>query len=245
MSGGERRARGHSQKSESQAHSRLQEDFTPNGGVSSPEMVETGTTFASGTDAGHAVFGGEAGCDGEDGRPHVDVLVAVEMSGPDAGGENALDLGVEFAFDGVEGDAVGDHAGIEGFRIAEKFAGGIDQIAEKRGVRERAALGEIQMDADGERGMGARGGNGFVKGGGIGEQGGAGDDAGRVGFDDGAVDARGYAEIVGVDDELLHGSEAATGADCLFSWETRGDATPLLRCSLTDTPGKVRLERHT
>jgi len=65
------------------------------------------------------------------------------------------------------------------------------------------------MNANGERGIRTRGGHRFVEGRGIGEQAGAGNDAGAVGFDDGAIDAGGHAEIVGVDDELLHGSRAA------------------------------------
>ena len=156
----------------------------------------------------------------------MDVLMTVEMSRADTGGEHALDLRVAFAFDCVERDAASNHAEVERFRVAEKFAGGSDERAEASGIGKRAAFGEVQMNADGERGVGVRGGDGLVERSGVGQQAGAGDDAGAMGFDDGAIDAGSHAEIVGVDDELFH--ESRFPQRCLvrrmdyFVWNRRG-----------------------
>ena len=157
----------------------------------------------------------------------MDVLVAVEMSGTDAGGEDALNLGVVFALDGIERNAAGDQAEEERFGVAEEFAGGVEERSEESGIGDGPAFGEIEMDTDGERGSGAGGGDGFVEGGGVGEEAGGGDDAGAIGLEDGAVDAGGHAEIVCVDDELLHEARAAGGAAAngLLCVEYGGDAT--------------------
>ena len=157
----------------------------------------------------------------------MDMLVSVEMSGTEACGEDALNLGVVFALDGVERDAAGDQAEEESLGAAEEFAGGVEERAEKGGTGNGAAFGEIEVDADGERGSGAGSGDSIVEGEGIGEEAGGGDDAGAVGVEDGAVDAGCHAEIVGVDDELFHEALAAADAavNGLLCVEWGGDAT--------------------
>ena len=60
------------------------------------------------------------------------------------------------------------------------------------------------MTANRKLRQGAGKGKGFVQLSASGHHAGGGDDAALVRFGDGAVDARGEAEVVGVDDEALH-----------------------------------------
>ena len=69
------------------------------------------------------------------------------------------------------------------------------------GWRDGGAVGEDDVAADAEGGVGVGDGDGVVEGGAVGHEGGGGEGAGGVELGDGAVDAAGEAEVVRVEDE--------------------------------------------
>ena len=80
------------------------------------------------------------------------------------------------------------------------------------------------MAADFETWVGVSESNGVVEEGSRGHEGGGGERAGAVEFDDGAIDPGGEAEIVGVDDEIAHwmsvvANEATSPTGDITEWE--------------------------
>src|SRR5271163_1065851 len=49
----------------------------------------------------------------------------------------------------------------------------------------------------------------------VGHQRGGGHDSASMGLDDGAIDARGEAKVIGIDDQTAHGVSLAGGETCL------------------------------
>lgn len=138
----------------------------------------------------------------EDGREDVGVLVGVHVGDGDAGLLEALDLGGGFGFDFLFADAA-QH------EVANKFAeGGAEFVvlAEQGGdlLLGRGGLTVDQNDvaayAQGRRL--ACGPHGIVEGGSGCHEGGGGERALYRELKNGAVDALGEAEVVGVDDEF-------------------------------------------
>ena len=72
------------------------------------------------------------------------------------------------------------------------------------------------MAATAEGGVGAGDGDGVVEGWAGGHEGGGGEDSGGVEFADGAVDGRGEAEVVGVEDEA--GGHRWVDCSCWRGW---------------------------
>jgi len=85
----------------------------------------------------------------------------------------------------------------EGRKFCRRFRSGWDGV----GRRDGRAVGEHDVAANAKRGVGAGDGNGVVEGGAGGHQRGGRQHSSRVQFADGAVDAAGEAEVVGVEDE--------------------------------------------
>lgn len=132
----------------------------------------------------------------------VRVLVGVEVGDGDAGALELADLGEGFAFDVCGGDFVEEEGfdEVDEFR-AEVFAVVAEEGGDGFGRRGGDAVGEGDVAADGERGVGVGDGDGVVEGVAGGHEGGGGEDAGLVELADGAIDAWSEAEVVGVDDE--------------------------------------------
>jgi hypothetical protein len=90
-------------------------------------------------------------------------------------------------------------------RKSKRWAKGLSVGAEQAGDGfargDGSSVGEDDVAADAERWVRARDGDGVVKGGASGHQRGGGEDSGGVEFADSAIDARGEAEVVGVEDE--------------------------------------------
>ena len=108
------------------------------------------------------------------------VASAVISSGADAEGEEVAD-------EGGEGRPEGLAVGAEGGDFAGRECGG--------------SVDEQDVAADFEVGVGAGDGDGVVEEGSGGHEGGGGERVGAMEFGDGAIDAGGEAEVVGVDDE--------------------------------------------
>ena len=132
----------------------------------------------------------------------VGVLVGVDVGEGDALLLDALDLGEGFARDVGCGDFADEDGEEEvGEGRAEGFAVGAEEGGDGFGRRERDAVGEDDVAADAERGLRVGDADGVVKGRAVGHEGGGGESAGGVQFGDGAIDAGGEAEVVGVEDE--------------------------------------------
>ena len=157
---------------------------------------------------------GEAKSDFEKSGEHVDVFVAVEVSGLDSGFADFFDLRGPFVFDFVEIDGAGGDFEEKRFGAAEEFAVVVEDGSDGFGRGGGRAVAEVEVDADAEVGGGLGGGECGVESGAVGEERRAGDDAVAVGVEDAAVDAFGPGEVVGVDDEVFHGrvSICATAA---------------------------------
>jgi hypothetical protein len=132
----------------------------------------------------------------------VGVFVGVEVGDGDAGALELLDLG-----EGLDGDLFFvDLAAKEGQDEAGQFrakgaAVGAEEGGDGIGGGDGDAVGEDDVAADAEGGMGEGEGDGVVEGEAVGHEGGGGEDAAQVEFKDGAIDAEGEAEVVGVEDE--------------------------------------------
>lgn len=139
----------------------------------------------------------------EDGGEEVGVFVGVGVGEVEAGGLEAADLGGGFA-----GDFAGVHLAAEGGEGevgeggAEELLVGAEEGGDGGGVGGGGSVGEDDVTADAEVGVAVGNGDGIGEGGAGGHEGGGGEDAGLVELFDGAVDAVGQAEVVGVDDEL-------------------------------------------
>ncbi len=91
----------------------------------------------------------------------------------------------------------GDEAGERG---SEALAVGAEGGDGARGG-DGGSVDEDEVAADAKRGVLAGEGGGFFEGGACGHEGGGGEAAGLIELDDGAVDAGGETEVVGVEDE--------------------------------------------
>ncbi len=137
-----------------------------------------------------------------DGREEVGVFVGVEVGDADAGALQLLDLGEGFALDLVFADRAAEERLDEvEQRGAEGFAVGAKEGGDAFGRRDGGAVGEDDVAADAEGGVGAGDGDGVVEGWAGGHESGGGEGAGLMELGDGAIDARGEAEVVCVDDE--------------------------------------------
>ncbi len=145
-----------------------------------------------------------------DGWEDVGVFVGVDVGDVDAGALKALDLRGGFAGEVVGTDGVAEGGlGEVGEGGAEGFAVCAEEGGDGFGVGEGHAVEKDEMAADAEGGVRAGELDGVVEGGAGGHEGGGGEDAGLMELDDGAVDAGGEAEVVGVDDEAWrHGGIA-------------------------------------
>ena len=137
-----------------------------------------------------------------DGGEEVGVFVGVEVGDVDAGALEFLHLG-----EGLADDVVGvDGAAEEGLeeieqRGAEGVAVGAEQGGDGFGVGDGGAVCKHDMAPHSQLGVGEGDLDGVLECGAGGHEGGRGEDAGGVEFGDGAVDAEGEAEVVGVEDE--------------------------------------------
>lgn len=131
------------------------------------------------------------------------VLVGVEMGEREAGGLELRHLRGRFGGNFSGGEAVAQG----GTRKAHEPRPECRVFGERRnlpGCGHGCELNQINMTADRKLRQSAGEGNGFVQLSARGHHAGGGDNAVLVRLDDGAVDARGKAEVVGVDDEPLH-----------------------------------------
>ena len=196
-----------------------------NGGVE--ELVVGGESgaeaggFVRYADGADVVALGKTEGDFEKAGEHVDVFVAVEVSGLDAGFADFFDLRGPLVFDFVEIDGTGCDFEEERFGTAEELAIVIEDGGHEFGRRGGRAVAEVEVDADAEVGSGFRCGESGVESGAVGEHGGAGDDAVAMGFEDAAVDAFGPGEVVSVDDKVFHGRDSTT-----TSWSKAAPISP-------------------
>lgn len=137
----------------------------------------------------------------EDAGEEVGVLVGIDVGDGEAGGLKAANLG-----GGLGGDVFGADA--EGEEVANKVGEGRPQLAVGRyqgrdlaGRESGGAVDEEDMASDLESGVVVSEADGIVKEGASSHEGGGGERAGLMEFDDGAVDAGGEAEVVGVDEQ--------------------------------------------
>ncbi len=158
----------------------------------------------------------ETESDFEKSGKHVDVLVAVEVSGLDSGFADFFDLRGPFVFDFVEIDGARGDFEEEGFGAAEEFAVVVEEGSDEFAGGCGGAVAEIEVDADAEVGGGFGGGECGIECGAIGEERRARDDAVAVGIKDAVVDAFGPGEVVGVDDEVLHGAAVRPARGCAW-----------------------------
>ncbi len=131
------------------------------------------------------------------------VFVGVKMGEREAGGLELRHLRRRFGGDFGGGEAVAQG----GTRKAHKPRPESRAVGERRNLPGRGhgtKLDQINMTANRKLRQSAGKSYGFVQLGAPGHHAGGGDDAALVRFGDGAVDARGEAEVVGVDDEALH-----------------------------------------
>ncbi len=152
-------------------------------------------------DGGDSAGRGGADEGAGDAREEVGVFVGVDVADTESGALQGADLGGGFALDVGFGDA----AALEG---KEEAGQGVAQAArwcEERGdageCGEGCAVDEDDMAADVKGGMSVGCLDGVLKGGATGHEGGGGKGAGGVELRDGAVDARGEAEIVCVEEK--------------------------------------------
>ena len=135
-------------------------------------------------------------------REEMSVLVGVEVGDVDARALELLHLGEGLALDIVLADGATkegldeiDDGGAEGFAVAAEE--GRDAV----GVGDGCAVGEDDVTAYAEGGVGMGDGDGVVKRWASSHEGGGGESVGLVEFGDGAIDACGESEIICVDDE--------------------------------------------
>ena len=137
----------------------------------------------------------------EDSREEVGVLVRIDMGDTEAGVLEAADLGSGFGGDfrcaNAEGEEVADEGGKGWPERRAVGAEGGDLFRRESG----GSVDEEDVAADFELWIGVGDGDGVVKEGPGGHESGGGERAGAMEFDDGAVDAGGEAEVVGVGDE--------------------------------------------
>ena len=161
--------------------------------------------FVGDADGADVIALGEAKSDFEEAWKHVDVFVAVEVSGLDAGFADFFDLRGPLVFDFVEIDGAGGDLEEERFGAAEKLTVVVEDGGDGFRRCDGRSVREVEVDADAEVGGGLGRLDGRFEGDAVGEERGAGNDAVAVGVEDSAVDAFGPGEVVGVDDEVFHG----------------------------------------
>jgi hypothetical protein len=153
-------------------------------------------------DGGDGVALGEAEERSGDGREEVGVFVGVEVGDADAGSLEVLDLGEGFALDVVfADDAAEERLDKVEERGAEVFAVGAEESGDGLGRRDGGAVGEDDVAADAEGGVGAGDGDGVVERRAGGHEGGGGEGVGVMELRDGAIDASCEAEVVRIKDE--------------------------------------------
>jgi hypothetical protein len=130
------------------------------------------------------------------------VFVSVYVSDGDTGMLEALDLSESFTLDLFFADLTTKKGADE---VEERGAEGLLIRAEKRwdayGIGGGRAIGEDNVAADTDGGIGAGESGGIIEGGAGGHERGGGKGSAAVKLDDGAIDAGGEAEVVCVDDE--------------------------------------------
>ena len=156
------------------------------------------------------------------------MLVGVDVGDADAGVLQAADLGGGFGFDFGGSDAESeeiarecDEAGAE--RMAVGAEGG-DLFWRKR----RGSVDEEDVAADFQFRIGMGDGDGVVEEGSRGHEGSGGERVGAVEFGDGAVDAGGEAEVVGVGDEGHCSGYRVQGRGIRRTDSDQGSEVPLL-----------------
>lgn len=157
--------------------------------------------IADGTDSAGA-RGGEKRA--QHAREEMSVLMRVHVGDAEASIVQTADLGRGFGFDFGGANAAGVKIADErGKGWTESLAVGAEggDLGRREGWR---SVDKKDMAADFEGGMGAGGLDGVVEERAGGHESGRGERAGLVELGDGAVDARGEAEVVGVDDKLGH-----------------------------------------
>ncbi len=146
-------------------------------------------------DPGDVVVAADGGNGAEDGGEEVGVFVGVEVGGLEAGGEDFFRLEAEL---GEDVPLAGGEGAEEGGDIGGERAAGLG---------EAGALDDLEVDADVEGGVGVGELDGVVEAGAGGHEGGGGEDAVEVGFEDAGVDFGGEAEVVGIDEEMARGNQ--------------------------------------
>ena len=179
------------------------------------EAAEGGGRSAGGAEGPVRLEGiadrGDLGCLGggeqraEDAGEEVSVLVRVDVGDPKAGGLEAAYLCRRFGGDFGWADAAHEEIADEvGEGVAKSAAIGA-KGRDLRWGQGRRAVDEEDVAANFEGGVGEGAGDGVVEECAGGHEGGGGERAGAVEFGDGAIDAGGEAEVVGVNEEG-HGS---------------------------------------
>jgi hypothetical protein len=122
----------------------------------------------------------------------------------DSGGLDSTDLRIPLALDFLEFQATAGDAKKEALGAAFELAFAIEEATDLIGRSGRGAIAQIEMNTDAKFGVGASHIDGGSKSAAVGEQGSASDQAFAVAIGDAPIDAFGPAEVVGVDDEVLH-----------------------------------------
>ncbi len=150
------------------------------------------------------------------------VFVGVEMGDVDAGTLELLHLGGGFAFDVVFADSAAQERLDEvDERGAKVFAVGADERGDAFRGRDGSSVGEDDVAADAESGVGMGDGDCVLEGGAGGHEGGGGEGVGLMKLRDGAVDAWSEAEVVRVDDESgRHRFGAAREPVAILAWRS-------------------------
>lgn len=142
---------------------------------------------------------------------HVRVFVSVDVSDVKAAGLQVLDLGCGFDLDFFGADAAGEQAAEKHGEPWDKvICGCFEQRRDLSGREDRFVVAEDDVAADAESRRGARNFDGLIGGRGASHERGAGEQTRLVKFEDGAVNSRGLAKVVSVDDETGHGFDADT-----------------------------------
>ena len=154
----------------------------------------------------------------------VGVLVGVEVGDGDSGELQLADLGERLATDVGGEDAAAEGSVREGHEGgSEAAAVGADEAGDAGGGRDGDAIDENDVAADAEAGVAMGDGDGVREGRAVGHQGCGGEDACVMELGDGAVDACGEAEVIGVDDEP-GGDERLRGGWVIAGGRVGGDA---------------------
>ena len=167
-----------------------------------PPRREGGRGVAGDADPGDAVLLGEAEDDLEDPRQDVQVLVAVGVDEPEAGGEEALDLAAQLGFDLRGIDPAQGIADGEGAEARQEGAVRADEGGHLCRRRERALAHEGEVDSDVELRAVAQAVDRVVDGVARRDDAAGGDDPLVVGLQGSQGQAGVEADVVGRDDEL-------------------------------------------